>query len=162
MSAAIYDFSVTRNTGEEINLSEYSGKVLLIVNTASKCGFTPQYDGLQDLYNQYKDKGLEILAFPCDQFGHQEPGDDTEIAQFCSLTYNVNFPLFKKVEVNGNNATPLYEHLKTKAPGVLGSKSIKWNFTKFLVARDGTVLGRYAPKTKPAQISADIEKALAS
>lgn len=162
MSAAIYDFSVTRNTGEEINLSEYSGKVLLIVNTASKCGFTPQYDGLQDLYNQYKDKGLEILAFPCDQFGHQEPGDDTEIAQFCSLTYNVNFPLFKKVEVNGNNATPLYDHLKTKAPGVLGSKSIKWNFTKFLVARDGTVLGRYAPKTKPAQISADIEKALAS
>lgn len=160
MSESVYDFTVTKNDGSEQSLSEYTDKVLLIVNTASKCGFTPQYDGLQKVYEQYKEKGLEILAFPCDQFGHQEPGGDDEIAQFCSLNFNVSFPLFKKVEVNGSNATPLYDHLKTQAPGLLGSKSIKWNFTKFLVGKDGKVLKRYAPNTKPKEITKDIEQAL--
>ncbi|MCC2615519.1 glutathione peroxidase [Aestuariibacter halophilus] len=156
MTASIYDFALPRNDGTEQALSDYKDKVLLIVNTASKCGFTPQYDGLQALYDKYKEQGLEVLAFPCDQFGHQEPGDDNEIAQFCSMNFNVNFPLFKKIDVNGDTATPLYQYLKQAAPGLMGSKSIKWNFTKFLVNRDGKVLKRYAPTTKPEQIEQDI------
>ncbi|GAC14318.1 glutathione peroxidase [Aliiglaciecola lipolytica E3] len=148
------------NNGELKPLSDYQGKVLLIVNTASKCGFTPQYDGLQALYTKYKAQGLEVLGFPCDQFGHQEPGSDSEIEQFCSLNFNLDFPLFKKSDVNGKNASPLYEFLKNQAPGLLGSKSVKWNFTKFLVNKEGKVVGRYAPKTKPGAIEKDIEALL--
>ncbi|MEP4889220.1 MAG: glutathione peroxidase [Aliiglaciecola sp.] len=160
MSDLIYDFQMPMSNGEVKEFSDYKGKVLLIVNTASKCGFTPQYDGLQALYKKYKSQGLEILGFPCDQFGHQEPGSDSEIEQFCSLNFNVDFPLFKKSDVNGKNASPLYEFLKAQAPGVLGSKSVKWNFTKFLVNKEGKVMGRYAPKTKPEAIQKDIEALL--
>lgn len=156
----IYSFNVLKNNGDEQPLSEFQNKVLLIVNTASKCGFTPQYEGLQKLYKKYQEQGLEILAFPCDQFGHQEPGNDQEIAQFCSLNYDVSFPLFKKLEVNGDNASPLFKYLKKHAPGIFGSETIKWNFTKFLVARDGKVMGRYAPKTAPEKIEEDIKTAL--
>lgn len=162
MAENVYDFSVTKNNGDEISMSEYAGKVLLIVNTASKCGFTPQYDGLQSLYSDYEEQGLVVLGFPCDQFGHQEPGDDVQIQEFCSLNFNVKFPLFKKVEVNGDNATPLYNYLKTEAPGLMGSKSIKWNFTKFLVGKDGKVIKRYASQTKPEKIKADIQAALSA
>lgn len=162
MAKNVYDFSVTKNNGDEISMSVYQGKVLLIVNTASKCGFTPQYDGLQSLYSDYEEQGLVVLGFPCDQFGHQEPGDDVQIQEFCSLNFNVNFPLFKKVEVNGNNATPLYNYLKAEAPGLMGSKSIKWNFTKFLVGKDGKVIKRYASQTKPEKIKADIQAALSA
>lgn len=161
MSESIYDFTVTKNNGDATTMKDYEGKVLLVVNTASKCGFTPQYDGLQSLYDQYKEQGLVILGFPCDQFGHQEPGSDSEIQEFCSLNFGVNFPLFKKIEVNGNNADPMYTFLKTQAPGLMGSKSIKWNFTKFLVNREGKVLKRYGSQTKPEAIKKDIEKALA-
>ncbi|GAB5378894.1 MAG: glutathione peroxidase [Aliiglaciecola sp.] len=160
MSTSIYDFEMPLNNGQTKSLADYKDKVILIVNTASKCGFTPQYTGLQSVYDEYKDKGLVVLGFPCDQFGHQEPGDDGEIEQFCSLNFNVDFPLFKKSEVNGKNASPLYNFLKDQAPGLLGSKSIKWNFTKFLIARDGTVVGRYAPNTKPEDMAKDIEKQL--
>lgn len=156
----IYSFNATSNKGDDISFEQYKDKVLLIVNTASKCGFTPQYEGLQSLYKKYQEQGLEILAFPCDQFGHQEPGSDQEIQQFCSLKYDVSFPLFKKVEVNGDNTLPLYQFLKEQAPGLLGSKSIKWNFTKFLVNKDGKVLERYAPKTAPEKIEDDIKAAL--
>lgn len=156
----IYSFKAVRNTGEDVSLSEYQGKVVLVVNTASKCGFTPQYKGLQALYDKYKDQDFEILAFPCDQFGHQEPGDDQEIQQFCSLNYDINFPLFKKVEVNGDDAIPLYKFLKKQAPGIFGSESIKWNFTKFLIGKDGNVISRYAPKTAPESLEADIQKAI--
>lgn len=162
MAENVYDFSVTKNNGDEISMSEYAGKVLLIVNTASKCGFTPQYDGLQSLFSDYEEQGLVVLGFPCDQFGHQEPGDDVQIQEFCSLNFNVKFPLFKKVEVNGDNATPLYNYLKTEAPGLMGSKSIKWNFTKFLVGKDGKVIKRYASQTKPEKIKADIQAALSA
>ena len=148
------------NNSEEKQFEDFKGQVLLIVNTASKCGFTPQYDGLQSLFDEYKDKGFQVLGFPCDQFGHQEPGDDGQIEQFCSLNFNVNFPLFKKSEVNGENASPLFNYLKTNAPGILGSKSIKWNFTKFLINKDGQVVKRYGSNTKPAAISKDIEKLL--
>ena len=134
--------------------------MLLIVNTASKCGFTPQYEGLEALYQKYKDKGLEILGFPCDQFGHQEPGNDEDIAEFCSLNFGVSFPLFQKTIVNGPEANPLFESLKKEAPGLLGTKRIKWNFTKFLVTPDGKVLKRYAPTIKPSAIEADIIKHL--
>ena len=134
--------------------------MLLIVNTASKCGFTPQYEGLEALYQKYKDKGLEILGFPCDQFGHQEPGNDEDIAKFCSLNFGVSFPLFQKTIVNGPEANPLFESLKKEAPGLLGTKRIKWNFTKFLVTPDGKVLKRYAPTIKPSAIEADIVKHL--
>lgn len=134
--------------------------MLLIVNTASKCGFTPQYEGLEALYKKYKDKGLEILGFPCDQFGHQEPGNDEDIAEFCSLNFGVSFPLFQKTIVNGPEANPLFESLKKEAPGLLGTKRIKWNFTKFLVTPDGKVLKRYAPTIKPSAIEADIVKHL--
>lgn len=156
MENSIYQFEATLNNGEEINFDAYKGKVLLIVNTASKCGFTPQYNGLQSLYDQFKDKGFEILAFPCDQFGHQEPGNDTEIEQFCSLNFNVNFPLFKKIEVNGDNTSALYQFLKQSAPGIFGSKKIKWNFTKFLINSNGKVLKRYGSTTKPEKIAKDI------
>lgn len=156
----IYSFNVVKNDGKEISFSEFEGKVVLVVNTASKCGFTPQYKGLQSLYDNYKDQGLEILAFPCDQFGHQEPGNDNEIQQFCSLNFDVSFPLFKKVEVNGDNAQPLFSYLKKNAPGIFGSESIKWNFTKFLVGKNGKVMSRYAPKTSPENIEADIQAAI--
>jgi glutathione peroxidase len=143
--------------GTDTDLSAYAGKVLLIVNTASKCGFTPQYEGLEALHRQYSERGFEVLGFPCNQFGGQEPGDAAEIANFCSLTYDVTFPVFAKVDVNGDGAAPLFRHLKKAAPGLLGSEGIKWNFTKFLVDRDGAVVGRYAPTTKPADIGKDIE-----
>ena len=156
----LYSHHITRNTGEQITLEQYKGKVLLIVNTASKCGFTPQYEGLEALYKKYKDKGLEILGFPCDQFGHQEPGSDEDIAEFCSLNFGVSFPLFQKTIVNGPEANPLFELLKKEAPGLLGTKRIKWNFTKFLVTPDGKVLKRYAPTIKPSAIEADIIKHL--
>jgi glutathione peroxidase len=161
MSDTIYQFDAILNNGESINFENYKGKVLLIVNTASKCGFTPQYDGLQSLYKDFSTKGLEVLGFPCDQFGHQEPGADAEIQEFCSLNFNVNFPLFKKIEVNGSNTAPVYEYLKEGAPGVMGSKSVKWNFTKFLVNRQGKVTKRYASTTKPDEMIKDIQKLLA-
>jgi glutathione peroxidase len=160
MSNSIYQFDVTLNNGQQQSLKSYEGKVLLIVNTASKCGFTPQYDGLQSVFEKYKEQGLEVLGFPCDQFGHQEPGSDVEIEQFCSLNFNVGFPLAKKVEVNGSNADPIYKYLKEAAPGLLGSKSIKWNFTKFLVDKKGNVTKRYASTTKPEEMVKDIEELL--
>lgn len=160
MSQPIYEHEVALNNGESKSLKDYEGQVILIVNTASKCGFTPQYDGLQALYEEYKDKGFTILAFPCDQFGHQEPGGDSEIQQFCSLNFNVSFPLFKKIEVNGSNASPLFNQLKADAPGLLGSKGIKWNFTKFLVNRDGKTVERFAPATKPDALKRKIEALL--
>jgi glutathione peroxidase len=156
----LHDFSAASIAGEETPLSAYDGKVVLIVNTASKCGFTPQYEGLEGLYERYADQGLVVLGFPCDQFAHQEPGDEDAIAQFCSLTYGVSFPMFAKVEVNGSGAHPLYQWLRSQQGGVLGDR-IKWNFTKFLVGRDGQVIKRYAPATKPEKIAADIEAALA-
>ena len=157
---AITDFTVKAADGTAASLEPYRGKVLLIVNTASKCGFTPQYEGLEALHRDYAERGFEVLGFPCNQFGAQEPGDAAEIANFCSLTYDVTFPVFAKVDVNGGEADPLFERLKADAPGVLGSKAIKWNFTKFLVDRDGKVVDRYAPTTKPADIRTDIEKLL--
>ena len=160
MLESVYPYNATLNSGEDISLEQYRGKVLLIVNTASKCGFTPQYEGLQALQNTYTEQGFTILAFPCDQFGHQEPGSDQEIQQFCSLNYSVNFPLFKKIEVNGEQALPLYAFLKQQAPGILGSKNIKWNFTKFLVNKQGQVVKRYGPITKPEKIAEDIESLL--
>ena len=157
---AIIDFTVKAADGTPAALEAYRGKVLLIVNTASKCGFTPQYEGLEALHRDYAARGFEVLGFPCNQFGGQEPGDAAEIANFCSLTYDVTFPVFAKVDVNGGDADPLFERLKADAPGVLGSKAIKWNFTKFLVDREGRGVDRYAPTTKPADIRADIEKLL--
>jgi glutathione peroxidase len=157
---AITDFTVKNADGTAPSLEPHRGKVLLIVNTASKCGFTPQYDGLEALHRDYAERGFEVLAFPCNQFGGQEPGDAAEIANFCTLTYDVTFPVFAKVDVNGAGADPLFERLKSDAPGVLGSKAIKWNFTKFLVGRDGEVVDRYAPTTKPEDIRTDIEKLL--
>lgn len=158
--ASLYDFSAVSLQGERRTLSEFQDKVLLIVNTASKCGFTPQYKGLQALYEKYADQGFEILGFPCDQFGRQEPGDEAQISEFCEINYGVRFPMFAKVEVNGSGAHPLYQYLKKAAPGLLGSKAIKWNFTKFLVARDGKVVKRYAPTDKPESLAADIESLL--
>ncbi|MFT4764744.1 MAG: glutathione peroxidase [Oleispira sp.] len=147
-------------SGEMQDLSQYEGQVVLIVNTASKCGFTNQYEGLEALYEEYKAQGLVVLGFPCNQFGEQEKGADTEIASFCQKNYGVSFPMFSKIEVNGDNTAPLYQELKVKAPGVLGTKKIKWNFTKFLVNKQGEVV-RYASTTKPAALKADIETALA-
>ena len=155
----IYDFKVRNAKGEEVSMADYKGKVLLIVNTATGCGFTPQYEGLQKLYDKYKDKGLEILDFPCNQFGHQAPGTEEEIQEFCTLKYKTTFPLFAKVEVNGKNEEPLFRYLKSQERGFLGD-DIKWNFTKFLVTRDGIVVGRYAPITKPENIEDDILKFL--
>jgi glutathione peroxidase len=151
---------ITAADGSETDLSPFAGKVLLIVNTASKCGFTPQYAGLEALYRKYEDRGFAVLAFPCNQFGAQEPGDAEGIASFCSLTYDVTFPVFAKVDVNGADAAPLFRHLKSAAKGVLGSEAIKWNFTKFLVDRDGNVVERYAPTTTPEAIEQDIERRL--
>jgi len=159
--ASVHDFSATTLDGREQALAEYRGKVLLVVNTASKCGFTPQYAGLEALWRQYRDKGLVVLGFPCDQFGHQEPGDEAEIREFCSLTYDVSFPMFAKIEVNGAGAHPLYRHLKSARPGVLGLEAIKWNFTKFLVDREGRVVRRYAPTDTPEKIGKDLEALLA-
>ena len=156
----LYDFSATLNNGAATKLRAYKGKVLLIVNTASQCGFTPQYKELQELYAKYKDRGFELLAFPCDQFGHQEPGSDEEIKEFCEMNYGIEFPLFSKIEVNGEGAHPLYKFLKSEKGGLLGD-SIRWNFTKFLVDRQGNVVDRYAPMTPPRRIAADIEKLLA-
>ncbi len=157
---SIYEHAITLNSGEETSLEQYKGKVLLIVNTASKCGFTPQYEGLETLYKNYKDKGLEVIGFPCDQFGHQEPGSDDDIAQFCSMNFGVTFPLSKKIDVNGPKTLPLFEDLKQSAPGLLGSKRIKWNFTKFLVDTQGKVVKRYAPTAKPADLEKDINALL--
>lgn len=156
---SVHDFTVARPDGAELDLSDYKGKVLLIVNTASQCGFTPQYEGLEKLYEEYKDRGFEALAFPCNQFGGQEPGDAEEIASFCTLTYDVKFPLMAKVEVNGSDADPLFKHLKDQKGGMLGS-AIKWNFTKFLVDRDGNVVSRHGPAIKPEHLKRDIEKLL--
>jgi glutathione peroxidase len=156
----IHDHVVHAADGASVPLSDYAGKVLLIVNTASKCGFTPQYEGLEELHRAYADRGLAVLAFPCNQFGAQEPGDAAEIANFCSLTYAVDFPVMAKIDVNGARADPLFEDLKAAAPGLLGSKAIKWNFTKFLVSRDGTRVTRYAPTTKPEELTKDIEALL--
>ena len=156
----IADFKAALPGGGEIDLAEKKGKVLLVVNTASRCGFTPQYDGLEALYRKHKDQGFEVIAFPCNQFGAQEPGNAEEIASFCKLTYDVTFPLMAKIDVNGMNADPLYNWLKKEAPGLMGSQSIKWNFTKFLIDRDGKVVRRYAPTDKPADIEKDIEKLL--
>jgi glutathione peroxidase len=155
----VYDFSAVRSDGAQQSLADYRGKALLIVNTASKCGFTPQYKGLQELYTKFKESGLEILAFPCDQFAHQEPGSDPEIQTFCQTRFGVAFPVFRKIEVNGENADPLFQHLKDRAPGWLG-KSIKWNFTKFLVDRQGNVVKRFAPRTPPAKIEPWLRKLL--
>jgi glutathione peroxidase len=151
----IYGFSARLSTGEERHLADYRGKALLIVNVASKCGFTPQYKGLQGLYEQFRPRGFEILAFPCDQFGHQEPGTDADIAAFCDRTYAITFPLFAKIEVNGENADPLYLWLKKHRSGLLGSR-IKWNFTKFLVDKTGAVRARFAPMTRPEKLAGDV------
>jgi glutathione peroxidase len=158
--ADIYDFSATTIDGQEVGLDIYRGKVLLIVNTASKCGFTPQYEGLETLHEELSDRGLVVLGFPCNQFGAQEPGDAAEIASFCRLSYDVKFPMFAKIDVNGPATAPLYAWLKHEAKGLLGSEGIKWNFTKFLVDRDGKVVDRYAPTTPPKAIRKDIEALL--
>ncbi|MES2883509.1 MAG: glutathione peroxidase [Pseudomonadota bacterium] len=155
-----YDFSAKTIDGKEAGLDAYRGKVTLVVNVASKCGFTPQYKGLEAVHKQYKDKGFAVLGFPCDQFGHQEPGDEAEIMNFCSLTYDVSFPMFAKIKVNGDEAHPLYKHLKSEATGLLGTEGIKWNFTKFLIGKDGKVVKRYGSMDKPEDIAKDIEKLL--
>ena len=156
----IADFTVATNRGEQLDLKDKLGKVLLVVNTASKCGFTPQYDGLEKLYEQYKDRGFEVLGFPCNQFGGQEPGDADEIAEFCKVNFGVTFPLMAKIDVNGDGASPLFDWMKKEAPGLMGSKAIKWNFTKFLVDREGNVVRRYAPTDKPERLAKDIEALL--
>jgi glutathione peroxidase len=158
--ASIYDFSVEDIHGKARKLTEYKDKVLLVVNVASKCGFTPQYKGLEALYEKLHARGLEVLGFPCNQFGAQEPGSEDEIANFCELNYGVTFPLFAKIDVNGGDTAPLYQHLKKARPGLLGSEAIKWNFTKFLVDRKGNVVERYAPNVEPQAIAGDIEKLL--
>jgi len=158
---SLYDIEVTTIDGKPERMSTFKRRVLLIVNVASKCGYTPQYAGLDALYRKYKDRGLTILGFPCDQFGNQEPGDEREIKQFCSLTYDVTFPMFAKIEVNGAGAHPLYRYLKDARPGILGTTAIKWNFTKFLVGRDGSVVKRYAPTDTPEAIEPDIVSLLA-
>ena len=157
----LHDFSALALDGAPVDLAQYRGKVVLIVNTASKCGFTPQYKGLEQVYQQFKDKGVVVLGFPCNQFGAQEPGAADEIGAFCEKNYGVSFPLFAKVDVNGDAAHPLFKYLKHAAPGLLGTEAIKWNFTKFLVRKDGSVFDRYASMTAPADLAADIEKLLA-
>ena len=157
--ANVFDFTATDIDGAATPLSTWNGDVLLITNVASKCGFTPQYEGLEALHRDFADRGFEVLGFPCDQFAHQEPGNEEEIKNFCSLTYDVTFPMFSKIDVNGPNAHPLYEWLKDQRSGLLGGR-IKWNFTKFLIGRDGQVIKRYAPTTKPEQIRSDIDAAL--
>ncbi len=154
--STVYDFSAKTIDGDEQSLDAYKGKTLLIVNVASKCGFTPQYTGLEALYKKYRDQGLIVLGFPCDQFGHQEPGDEAEIKNFCSLTYDVDFPMFAKIDVNGEKTHPLYKFLKSEGKGVLGTESVKWNFTKFLIDKNGHVVKRYAPTDKPEKIEKEI------
>jgi len=161
MANTIYEFTANSLVGKPVNLDQYRGKVLLIVNTASKCGFTPQYEGLEQVYEQFKDKGVEVLGFPCNQFGSQEPGSADEIGAFCQKNYGVNFPMFEKIDVNGDGAHPLYKFLKSEGKGILGTEAIKWNFTKFLVKKDGTVYKRYAPTTTPKELLPEIEKLLA-
>jgi glutathione peroxidase len=155
-----YDFSALTIDGIELPLAQYRGHPLLIVNVASKCGYTPQYAGLEALYRKYHERGLEVLGFPCDQFGHQEPGAEAEIKEFCSLTYGVSFPMFAKIKVNGPDSHPMYEYLKSSLPGILGTEAIKWNFTKFLVGKSGDPMKRYAPADKPESLEPDIEAAL--
>ena len=157
----IADFSATAIDGTTTDLADHLGKVVLVVNTASKCGFTPQYEGLEALHRRYQKEGLIVLGFPCDQFGHQEPGSDAEIQQYCRATWDVSFPVFAKIEVNGSGEHPLYHHLKASQPGILGTTAIKWNFTKFLVSRGGKVLERYAPTVTPKDLEPDIQRALA-
>ena len=157
---SVYDYSARSIDGHEQPLSQYRGHPLLIVNVASKCGFTPQYAGLEALYRKYHERGLEVLGFPCDQFGHQEPGDEAQIKEFCSQTYAVTFPMFAKIKVNGAETHPLYRYLKQARPGFIGLEAIKWNFTKFLIGKDGEPLKRYAPADKPESLEADVEAAL--
>lgn len=157
---SLFDFTVKDANNNDFPMNQLKGKATLIINVASKCGFTPQYKGLELLYKEYKSQGLNVIGFPCNQFGAQEPGNNQEIQQFCSLNYDVTFPIMSKVEVNGSNAAPIYEWMKASAPGILGTEAIKWNFTKFLIGKDGQVLGRYAPQTDPKEISMDIQKAL--
>lgn len=157
MNTSIYDFKVKKWDGSYIPLSDYKGKVLMIVNTASACGFTPQYKGLQALYEKYKEKGFEILAFPCDQFAHQEKGSNQEIHEFCTINFRITFPIFEKIEVNGKNADPLYKYITSKKRGIFGTRKIKWNFTKFLIDRNGTITRRYAPATEPEQMENQIK-----
>ena len=161
-SPTVYDFSARQIDGKEIPMAQFRGKVILVVNTASACGFTPQFGGLEALYKSYGGKGLAVLGFPCNQFGSQDPGQDSEIASFCQINYGVSFPMMSKIDVNGPAAHPLYKWLTAEAPGLLGSKAIKWNFTKFLVGKDGRVIKRYAPLDKPAVMAKDIETALAA
>jgi glutathione peroxidase len=156
----VHDYTAKTIDGEDRTLSDYKGKVMVIVNTASKCGFTPQYEGLEKVFRDFRGRGLVVLGFPCDQFGHQEPGDENEIKNFCSLNYDVSFPMFSKVDVNGDHAHPLFTYLKNEAPGLLGSRGIKWNFTKFLVDKSGKVIKRYGSMDKPESIVKDIEKLL--
>ncbi len=158
--STLYDFTVDDITGHPVKLDRYKGRVLLVVNTASKCGFTPQYKGLEALYRKYRDQGLEVLGFPCNQFGGQEPGNEQEIATFCETNYDVTFPMFAKVDVNGDKAAPVYRYLKSAKPGLLGTEAIKWNFTKFLVDRSGRVVARYAPNDTPESLEADVARAL--
>lgn len=160
MPQSLHDFKVRNALGKEIDLKDFAGKAVLVVNVASKCGFTPQYGGLESLYQKYKEQGLEIIGFPCNQFGEQEPGSNEEIQQFCKTNYGVTFPILAKVDVNGRESAPVYEFLKSSAPGILGTEAIKWNFTKFLIGKDGKVLKRFAPQTQPTEISSEIEKAL--
>ena len=157
----LYDIDVCTIEGKPMKLGEYRGKVVLVVNTASKCGFTPQYDALEKLYEKHADEGLVVLGFPCNQFGAQEPGSSDEIQEFCKVRFGVTFPLHERIDVNGPGAHPLFEHLKSEAPGLLGSRNVKWNFTKFLIGRDGRVIDRFAPSTKPEQIEKKIEAELA-
>ena len=159
---SIYEFTAKGGDGSDVALSEFKGKVLLIVNTASACGFTPQYEGLQSLYSRFQDKGFEILAFPCNQFGGQEPGTDQEIQSFCELKFGVKFRVFSKIDVNGEGAHPLFQFLKHEAPGLLGTEAIKWNFTKFLISKTGEVLKRYAPQDKPESLAEAIEREVAA
>ena len=156
----LYDFTVDDIAGQPVKLDRYKGKVLLVVNTASKCGFTPQYKGLEALYRKYKDQGLEVLGFPCNQFGAQEPGSEEQIATFCETNYDVTFPMFRKIDVNGDATAPVYKYLKNARPGLLGTEAIKWNFTKFLVDRTGNVVARYAPNDTPESIEREIAKVL--
>lgn len=160
MSKNLYSFTVKDAAGKDVSLEQYKGHPVVVVNVASKCGFTPQYKGLEELYQSYKDQGLVILGFPCNQFGSQEPGTDSEIQQFCSLNYGVSFPVLSKVDVNGKQTAPVYEWLKESAPGLLGTEMIKWNFTKFLIGKDGEVIKRYAPNEEPVKMADDIKKAL--
>ena len=161
MDMSVYDFTAKSITGEDVSLADFRGHVLLIVNTASKCGFTPQYEGLEMLHRKYKDQAFAVLGFPCNQFGGQEPGAEDEIAEFCKTQFDIDFPMFAKVDVNGDDAHPLFKYLKKERPGLLGSGMIKWNFTKFLIGRDGEPIKRYAPTEKPEDIQDDINDALA-